>query len=840
MSYIAYMNGQQIELSDLKPIAQTKQVNDLASLDNRQTNYTNTFYAPYTSNNIRVMERIGHVGNQSNLPYSKNRFDLIDADNGAHIIYNGWATIKKTDDKGYQIYVHDGIVDFYRRIENRSLTEIGVSGLNHLKNLTTVINSWAGTEPYMYILADYNGKNSTDSPVVGAINIDYQVPCAKVSYIWDQIFSYSNFTYSGNVFETEAFTNLYMTFPKPVPVLNPITTLITDQESEIDIRSNAEPTPNGGFEYVSFYKANLFPSDVATTDADIVGSVITIDVDGAYRFTISGTLNDTVTTNGKVNWELKNTIGVILNSGVIDGAINQSTVIPASATDKIYLTAQLTGITSTYASRPLSGTFQTVVEKLEGYDANFDEVLIDFKATEFVNEIMQRFGLTMFKDRFSDNLEFLTFREIFQDNQAEDWSSYFVDKKDESYILSSYAQSNYMKYRYNEDNETHNDGLIRVNNVNLKDNATIIASKIYSPEKRKIDFFGIQTYSYRIWEKEANEDGVKYRDLSGRFYFLRADDYTFDGGMTIASESLNTSDTVTDVKLNSFSRLRYQEIIYDYYPDLEAMLDKAKMLNAVMYLKPTKVSSFDFKRLIYLEQLGSYYLVNKISNFIKGKPVNCELIEIDYKKLSQVIEPNDGTYITITNIEIDGCDFIFTFDTDADIPTTIQVYGTQYNFGFPPVYTDAWRTVSIPVNPSTNTFAITVEGGQYWNFFLTLVNSGINSNIYFIDNSLDCEYIEPDPELSYINITSINTYMVDEVNNKRYIRIDFETDDILPNTYQLIYSESILNFVQSDNYFLGENYLLVLKSHRFYGTLINWNFKLTRMGIESNVVYSNS
>lgn len=82
--------------------------------------------------------------------------------------------------------------------------------------------------------------------------------------------------------------------------------------------------------------------------------------------------------------------------------------------------------------------------------------------------------------------------------------------------------------------------------------------------------------------------------------------------------------------------------------------------------------------------------------------------------------------------------------------------------------------------------------------------------------------------------------MVDEVNNKRYIRIDFETDDILPNTYQLIYSESILNFVQSDNYFLGENYLLVLKSHRFYGTLINWNFKLTRMGIESNVVYSNS
>jgi hypothetical protein len=836
------MNGQQIELSDLKPIAQTKQVNDLASLDNRQTNYTNTFYAPYTANNIRVMERVGHVGNQSNLPYSKNRFDLIDADNGAHIIYNGWATIKKTDDKGYQIYVHDGIVDFYRRIENRSLTEIGVSGLNHLKNLTTVINSWSGTEPYMYILADYNGKNLADSPIGGAINIDYQVPAAKVSYIWDQIFSYSNFTYSGSVFDTDDFTNLYMTFPKPVPVLNPITTLITDQNSEIQINSVASPTPSGGVEYVSYYYAYLFPSDVSTSDADIIGGIITIDVDGAYRVSISGTLTDTITTNGKVDWTLRNSSGVILNSGFIDGAINQSTVIPASATDKLTLIPQLTGVTSSTISRSLSGTLETIIEKLEGYDANFDEVLIDFKATEFVNEIMQRFGLTMFKDRFSDSLEFLTFREIFQDNQAEDWSSYFVDKKDESYILSAYAQSNYMKYRYNEDNETHNDGIIRVNNVNLKDNATIISSKIYSPEKRRVDFFGINSYVFRMCNKEANEDGVKYNDLTGRYYFLRADDYSFASPTDIVSESLNTSDSVTDVKVNSFSRLRYQEIIYDYYPDLEAMLDKAKMLNAIMYLKPTKASSFDFKRLIYLEQLGSYYLVNKISNFIKGKPVNCELIEIDYKKLSQVVEPFDGTYITITNIEIDGCDLIFTFDTDATLPTSILVSGALYNFGFPPVYTDPWRTVSIPVNPSTNTFTITVEGGQYWSFALILVNASISSNQYVIDNTSDCTYVPPVPDLTYINITSVETYMVDTNINTRYIKIYLDTDAPLPNDFELRVRQLPYTFenISYHNVTTGASYILATLQHASFSGVNTWEIKVIRMGIESNLAYSNS
>ena len=71
--------------------------------------------------------------------------------------------------------------------------------------------------------ADYNGKNKfvLNGGINIEINTDYQVPSARVSYIWDQIFSFAGFTYSGSFFATQDFLNLFMTFPKPVPTLVP-------------------------------------------------------------------------------------------------------------------------------------------------------------------------------------------------------------------------------------------------------------------------------------------------------------------------------------------------------------------------------------------------------------------------------------------------------------------------------------------------------------------------------------------------------------------------------------------------------------------------------------------
>ncbi len=841
MSYIAYMNGNLVDLSPSSPIAQTKQVNDLARLDNRQTNVTNTFSLPYTARNIRVMEKVSLVGNQSNLPYQRNVFDLVDAATGKHLIYKGWATIKKSEAKGYNVFVYDGLIDFYKAVENKSLTDIGVSDLNHLKNLTNVINSWAGTEPYMYILADYNGKNISTVPTPGAINIDYQLPSAKVSYIWDRVFDYAGHTYTGDIFLTEDFTNWFMTFPKPVPTLDPITTLVQTQTSAIIQDISQTPTPGGGIEYTFFYYASLFPTGFDNAYANNnTGLPLNIEQTGAYRISGDGSFHNNSGDSSIILWTVRNASNVIMSDGSFDSAVRDE-IVTANAGDRLYIRSNLTGSSGSGLSNPLTGSMETTVELIEGYDANFDEVLIDFKATDFVNEVMQHLGLTMFKDKYTNNLDFRTLDEILQDENPDDWSEFYAGKTSEAYILNNYAQKNNLKYRYNDDNDKHNDGSIAINNVNLKDETTIISSKIYSPEKLPTSFFGRLSNTYKFWNKEVKDDGaVEYKELSGRYYFLKQQDFTFFAPQDIVSESLNTSDTITEAKVESYSRLKLQERVFDFYSSIESILDKAKVLDCTFYLKPDKIESFNFKRLIYVRQLASYYLVNKITNFIKGKPTKCEIIEVDYLKVLEAIIPPSGTYIVITNIAVDACEITITFDTDAILPTPIRVIGARDTFGGTPTDMDI---VDIPVNPATNTIVLSVLDGGAWTFRLELSN-GISSNNYFFNNFGTCVYTPPPPDLSYITITNINTYQV--VNNFRKIRIDFTTDLVLPSSIDVecnAYLEfGIIAFVPP---YTGSNYYMLIElvdkaANEFGLHNVQWLIKLKRLGIESNQVSSNA
>src|SRR5690606_20907044 len=124
----------------------------------------------------------------------------------------------------------EGAKDFYKFIENKTLTEIGINDLNHLKNLTNVIDTFTNNAlPYKYIVADYNGLTVSN----GKLNIDYLVPSARKSYVFDRIHQFAGFTYSGSTFLTEAFLNWFVTYPKPVPTLDPITIPITTQNSVI-------------------------------------------------------------------------------------------------------------------------------------------------------------------------------------------------------------------------------------------------------------------------------------------------------------------------------------------------------------------------------------------------------------------------------------------------------------------------------------------------------------------------------------------------------------------------------------------------------------------------------
>lgn len=791
MSYMFYINGNKIQLTAASPIAKTFQVNDLARLDSRQSSFTYKFIVPFTAVNVKAMEGVYLVGNKSNVPYQKNEAMLFD-ESGVCLIYKGWAVVKSSA-KGYEINVYDGLIDFYRAIENKTLTDVDISGLNHAKSITNIVNSWNNTEPYFYAISDYNGKNkfTTTGGTDIEINTDYQIPSARISYIWDRVFAFAGFTYSGSYFLTQDFLNLFMTFPKPVPTLVPHRILI--HGNTYTPRSSVAWNPNelgpglGGWH--TYYLLTLPRSNFASPYANVNNYGATTPITGGgfvydhnnINILQAGTYSLDIPLNVSATYYRRDAANNLIEFGnVLPDPTNtfKTFLFVCAVGDKIgFLISEPDYVMATL-------TFEWSFNRIDGFEANFEEAFVEFGATAFVNEIMQRGALTAFKDKYTNHIEFLTMSEILGNPNPIDWSDKFRYKDSENYQIGRYAKRNLFKYRYNGENETHNNGAILINDENLEDEIDVLNSKIYSPEAQNVIMLNRSVKVFKIWDKELRDDlSVDYKELTGRFYFLRFEMVGID--TVLASEKLNDQLAVSVIAMSNYADLSFNQIITKNYPAIVTILNKAKILDAYLYLQPRDVEAFTFKKPIYLEQLGSYYLVNKINAFIKNKITKCEVIEIDYKKYIPVITPPDnGTYITITNIESSGCNFTITFITDAVFPVEIRVVGAADSFGGVP---DPSLQYDATVNAVTNSITVTVLNGGFWSFslFLEPLGSNIQSNYVNATNFGECTFDPPAPS-NFITITSVSTISV--IGNTRKVRVNFTTDFPLPMDLKLLFS----------------------------------------------------
>ena len=212
MSILLYINGQLLDLEPGTTIAQTKQVNDLNSLETRQASYTNKFKIPKTANNVRIMQHLTLPGNTSNIPYQKNECNLYN-DAGECFVYKGWAVISDGGED-YEAVIYDGIIDLYKAMENKTLADLDLQDFSHEKTIEAIKNSWTNSGVYTYIVADYNGNTSL-APF-GLLNADYLVPALKVSYLIELYQRVLGIQWIGPFLGSTDFNKLYITYPKGV------------------------------------------------------------------------------------------------------------------------------------------------------------------------------------------------------------------------------------------------------------------------------------------------------------------------------------------------------------------------------------------------------------------------------------------------------------------------------------------------------------------------------------------------------------------------------------------------------------------------------------------------
>lgn len=651
------INNIEFELPEKTKIAQTKQVNDLISLSSRQSNYTATITLPLTANNVRGMNSLGIIGNNSNIPYQRNSCYYY-ADDGECFIYNGWAVISSKSN-GYKLNIYDGSIDFYKAIENTTLADLDLTEINHTKTLENVVASFNNETIYKYIIADYNGNAVYDT---SKINIDYLVPSIPVSWLMDKIAETYGYTFTGSIFNTFNYTNLWMTFPKGLLTTVPDIPYFESTLSWADVGLSPRPA----FYMFFFSITTAHPSVTLTTPYSVKFSQ-----EGVYRINISGTVN--IATNYIFTYpvgfyQAKNAEGLdptfIVEAGIkasvftnTDTDIDTTYLININAEDSLSYFFRMINIATVMLG--IGGSLNITISKVENTEIDFDGAFLDFKTKDFINEINWRFGTTPYKNKYSKEIQFLTMQEVLQTTNVIDWSDKYVEFLDEVYIYGNYAKENALAYKYNDDESDFNNGYINIDNENLNDSTTIIQSKIYSPEKEKSFLvpFEKRTNIYKLWEKEVSGDGIKYKSLDKRFYFMRYEDYTFTFPTTVGSESLETSQSIAIAPFESFFKLPFSDIVNDYYSPFNQILNKSRVLTLNLFLNDVDIENLNFIALYYFKQEGGYFLLNKVINYSEKGRVKCEFIKVDYVNQIEPIVDNlltlsyNGTCFEIENFE---------------------------------------------------------------------------------------------------------------------------------------------------------------------------------------------
>lgn len=762
-----YINDISIDLPKGFKIPRTKQVNDIAEIKDRQSNFSQRIKLPKTKKNIKSFEYLGLIGNHSKLPFKTNGVQLFNSSGGCEI-FEGYAVIFKTN-KFYEIAIYDGYVLFSKAIENKSLTDLDLSDLNHLKNVTNVVNTWNGATNYRYNVADYNGKMVYDS---SKLNLDYLIPSVRCSWLIQKIQEFSGYTFTGSIWSSEEFQELWLTYPKTIGDDTQVTTLINTWNWD-GTEAYYNTNPND----LTVYKSDSFTSEVNGTPidnqyiytsiqevrlADLVAETITINQNGYYKITVSGNITKA---NELGNPSEKNIEFVKIVNGELEiDVIKDNVVYAEEFTSVIYKQLNAGDVFYINGARPYAnsesfgGDVDITLSIVIGNQVDFEEAFIDFSITDFMKEILWRFSLTPFKDNYSKTIDFLTLDEWLLTEEVEDWSSYnnkFSFKKDEKYIFGSWAQENYFKYKYNDSNADYNNSSFNISNVNLKDSKTAIQSKTYSPEKEQTYLINDNYNVYKFWNKEVKDDGsVNYKELQKRFYFQRSK--LISGSLTVGSELHSQEQAVLSYYREDFSKSKWSDIVLERYKALNSIFLNTRVVYGLIYLNDHDVLNIDFKKSKYIRELGGYYKLNKLPNYTSKGLYECELLRVQ-RDFDLQPTPQAEPRIVITsgvNQPLPPSTFNHSIYTNYQFqnyaPTGGTIKATQVDNGVPTglEYTDT-------VNVSQSSITIVMPnplGSSEGDYEVQITDSdGLESNVQLVTVSA----LELPPAISFTVLSDL-------------------------------------------------------------------------------------
>lgn len=598
-----WLDGVSIDLYQDTNIKHTLQINDVAEVKDRQASYTNSFKLPKTPKNVRVLDSLGIHSSTSNIPYLKP--DALLKIEGFDFLTQAWVQITSTDDE-YSVSIYSGIIEFFKFFENKTIGEelsADLTEINHNKNLATVVNTQNDDSlKYVYLFADFNGRTHRKSNS-NVVNIDFVVPSVPVSYLFDKIHVKAGYTYEGSFLALDDFTNLYISYPK-APEDDGSTVYFEDAKSVNFTSPGNEDSlgftfNNGGVNGIKILEKsnyNIKANGIAGLNEPIPSGMGTL----SYKFYYRINSNPPVLIPNNLN-----DILVLENGDVIDFWYDVDTDWNGSV------------------------SMSLIIKKTEDISS---EEFSDLKITDFLKDIYNNFGLTPIVDNVNKNVKYITNTERFKEAETENWTKYLVSIDNETYKFGTYAKNNLFRYKYNDQEETHSDGSIIIDNKNLEEEKTVFTSFTYSVEKERLSDFYVngsltqKVSIYKLYEKEPQDGSteLKYKPLSKRYFYLRMK--KVNASVIIGSDIQDLELPNSIIKFGEFKDLNMNDIIGRYYLNFKNVINQSVIWNVTLNVPYPKLLKLDLTKVLYFDQLQQYCFINKIT--FDDSKTTAELVRI--------------------------------------------------------------------------------------------------------------------------------------------------------------------------------------------------------------------
>lgn len=638
MVQVQYL-GRFLDIKENEKVTYTMQVQDLADVSSVASSFTTSFKLPKTKNNYEAFKSLSLPSDTSNVPYVKNACKLYNY--GTSLIDDGWLKLNSSDNDYFNVNIENGIIDFFKAIEGKTIgTDLDLTDTNHNKDLATVIDSFNRND-YTYIIADYNGLNTYLKGEVTYINVDYLVPSLNNKYLWDKVFNTIGYAYSGSIFNNELFTNLWITYPKAPPTK-------ADDEQFPDPVLRLSANKNNNINFVEDYDNLIIEfnlENVTTNDVDFVNNKLTIKETGTYNLIAnsSGYADYIVEDNwGYPAGSQKQYFAPALRiNGVVKYLMNNSSLNlkQGDVVEFLYYWNSAEGGYINGIREVVFNSYDIKLNQISQQVVDFGSEFLDISITEYIKEIMIRFALTPFIDVENKSIKFLTLSERINTTNVIDWTDKFIQRTNENYIYKDYAQRNWFKHKYNDENATFNNGYLSVSNQTLQPQKDLYTSKFYSFNNEITTFYdsAFTNNSFPIWNREIKETinndtnvktfEVSYKGLSNRFYFIRRDIVT--KSVKIGSQLLRIEDDIDTIPIVNTKNLSYSSVINNYN-EFSKVLNDTRIHEIELNLDINDLLNLDLEKLYYFSQENQYYILNRLTLDLTNSVQKGEFIRVKY------------------------------------------------------------------------------------------------------------------------------------------------------------------------------------------------------------------